>query len=475
MSTVSPKRAHADREQLVESHLPLVQSVARRYASSGESLDDLVQVGAVGLVKASNRFDPRRGVAFAAFAAPVIEGEIRHHLRDRCAPVRIPRSLQRTSGALRRKRDQLTAATGHSPSTRELAVALNLDEEGVERALRVELARAALPLSPEDESRPEDSEDSTGSEDRVSLAKCMRVLDERQRKIVFLRFHADMTERQIGSELGISQTQVSRLLHSALTRLRRELAGPASAASTADSSAHHVISPARGAEHATSRARGADSTADDTRNGARSAFHERERAVNISAVPASQAARTVAEYLDLPYSVAVHADREGDQSRWTATVEELAGCSAQGRTPDEAVELLRGAMQSWLEAAVAQRREIPLPGQGAKPKATSSHSGRFLVRMPATLHTQLAEAAEDEHLSLNRFITQVLTASVSPAAIQQQQPAAPEPEASAAGTRRASLGPSRALRIAMTINIVVVVLAASAAGVLLVLALQRGI
>src|SRR5689334_17453767 len=109
MSTVSSKRTQPDREHLVEAHLPLVQSVARRYASSGESLDDLVQIGAIGLVKAGKRFDPARGVTFAAFAAPVIEGEIRRHLRDRSAPMRIPRGAQRTSGALRQKRDQLAA------------------------------------------------------------------------------------------------------------------------------------------------------------------------------------------------------------------------------------------------------------------------------------------------------------------------------------------------------------------------------
>jgi RNA polymerase sigma-B factor len=465
MSTVSSKRTQADREHLVEAHLPLVQSVARRYASSGESLDDLIQIGAIGLVKAGNRFDPRRGVTFAAFAAPVIEGEIRHHLRDRSVPMRIPRGVQRTSGALRRKRDQLTAATGHSPSTRELAAALNLDDDSVQQALMAEMARAAKPLSGEEEGRLESSDGAVSSDDRVSLAKCMSVLDERQRKIVFLRFHADMTERQIGDELGISQAQVSRLLAGALKRLRSELAGFRAPELRADSTVNTVISADLGA----------DTTPGEARKSARSAFERREGAVNIGAVPGSRTVSTLADYLELPYSVAVVAEREGDESRWTASVEELPGCSAQGRTPDEAVELLRGAMESWLEAALAQGREIPLPGESTKQKMSASHSGRFLVRMPAALHTQLAQAAEREHLSLNRFITKILAASISPASARQpDQAARPRDAAGAQPPDAAGSRPSRAFRIAIAVNVAVVVIAAAAAGVLLYLALRHG-
>src|SRR5438270_12433015 len=143
--TTTATRAHRRRQHFVESHLPLVHSLARRYAGRGESLDDLVQIGAMGLVKAGNRFDESRGVAFAAFAGPLIEGEIRRHLRDSSAPLRIPRDLQRASRLLRRKHGQLAAASGRSPSTSELAGALGIAEEPVQRARAAGLARVALP------------------------------------------------------------------------------------------------------------------------------------------------------------------------------------------------------------------------------------------------------------------------------------------------------------------------------------------
>jgi RNA polymerase sigma-B factor len=518
MSKSSTKNARITRERLVESHLPLVRSLARRYAGQGESLDDLMQVGAVGLVKAGNRFDKSRGVAFATFAGPVIEGEIRRHLRDRSAPMRIPRDLQRASGELRRQQGRLTATIGRSPSMGELAAALNTDEGRIERALRAELARKALPLpgDEEDLGRLDDAARQGSSEDRLAMAECMRALDERERKIVFLRFHADMTERQIGSELGISQAQVSRLLSGALARLRAELAGGAGDGSTGDTAVIEAISsspaaagtsaegaseaagapsPAAGssADVAGSSADAASSSAEpsgpaaaastgdpahaDPANAEHGPAGARKAAGKIAAVPVTEETLTVGQYLELPYTIAVQSEREGEAARWSATVEELPGCASHGRTPDEAVELLRPAMVSWLEAAIAQRREIPVPGgrAAAKKPAASSHSGRFLVRMPGALHAQLASAAEREQLSLNRFVTNVLAASVSPGA-----PSMPGAHAQASSeVTQAHNGsartPSRAFRIALAINIAVVVLAAAAAIVLFVLALAHGV
>jgi RNA polymerase sigma-B factor len=235
----------ADRESLIESHLPLAKSVARRYVGRGVELDDLVQVAAVGLVKAANRFDTGRGVSFPAFAEPTIEGEIRHHLRDRSGTVRIPRELQRLGERLRSRQSELSASLGRAPTLSELADAVDADTKQVERALAAERAREPVSLP-----RPEDGaegklgdEPYADSDERLLLTERMHVLDERERQIVYLRFHADMTERQIAREVGISQAHVSRLLAAALTKLRAELAKDETPATAGDTTAEPVVSP----------------------------------------------------------------------------------------------------------------------------------------------------------------------------------------------------------------------------------------
>jgi predicted RNase H-like HicB family nuclease len=184
---------------------------------------------------------------------------------------------------------------------------------------------------------------------------------------------------------------------------------------------------------------------------------------------------TLAHYLELPYGVAVKSEREGEQTCWSATVEELPGCSVRANTPDEAVKLLRPAMEQWLQAALAEGREIPLPGgETAKRRSSSSHSGRFLVRMPGALHAQLARAAEREQLSLNRFVTKALASSVSPKQPTPPRPDANSPETAAEPADSSKREPSRALRVALATNLAVVVVAGLAAVVLLILALQAG-
>ena len=455
------------RERLIESHLPLVRSIARRYAGRGESLDDLVQAGAIGLIKASSRFDESRGVAFAKFAAPTIDGEIRHYLRDRAASLRIPRELQRTSGEIRRQRPQLTAALGHSPTVGELAAALDTNERQVERALMAELAREAVPLSSDTagDARADGSAQQAGSEDRMSLASSLRTLDERQRAIVFLRFHADMTEREIGRELGLSQAHVSRLLAGALNQLRAELKR-ANDTSEGDTTAAAVVSRESQRSPIANKAPKRETGRASAQRGA----------LRPGDVSASQENRALAHYLALPYSVVVKSERTGERARWTAAVEELPGCIASGQTPGEAVDSLEPAMKAWLVAALAERREIPVPvGHAGKQRTAGGHSGRFLVRMPGTLHEQLAHAAEQEQLSLNRFVTNVLAASVS---------ATPPPQARA-GRRRPgetieldnspAPKPSRAFRVALATNLAVIFLAGVAAITLFVLALQSGV
>jgi RNA polymerase sigma-B factor len=440
----SSRSADVSGDDLIESHLTLVRAIARRYAGRGAELDDLLQVGALGLIKASNRFDPTRGVTFAAFAAPVIEGEIRHHLRDRTSSLRIPRKLERMGAEVRRRQTELASILKRVPTVQELAAALGVDALDIERALNAERARDWISTSPGGDSiaEPTGTDRLAHSDDRLWLTGSVRSLDDRERRIVFLRFHADMTERQIAHELGISQAHVSRLLRRALAKLREELAGAAGADGAPDAA------PAK--------------------------TDRRIRPVGTSEI------RTLADYLGLPYHLEVRSEHEGGQSWWTGTVEELPGCVSRGATPDEALERLRPAMELWLASALDEHREIPLPNAGgsrreAAPKSARSHSGRFLVRMPGPLHEQLAREAENAHVSLNRFITDALAASLSTSEREQPEAAShPRDPAANRGPGSGSASP-RGLRVALATNVVVVVIAGVVALVLLVLALQRGL
>lgn len=466
MSSTQRPLADAARERLIESHLPLVKAVARRYAGRGAELDDLVQVGAIGLIKATDRFDPGRGVAFASFATPTIEGEIRHHLRDRTSALRIPRELQHLSQEIRRCQGQLAGTLGRDPTTAELAAAVSAEEQDVERALAAEQARDSVPI-PTDEDEPAPPEIRApydGSDQRLALAEQMRALDDRERQIVYLRFHADLTEREIARQVGISQAHVSRLLTGALQKLRDELGAPDFSPESGDTTMKPLISPVNTGAPGPPRAGMRKRHRGQTRTG-------RGADNRLPGVTGPRAKATVARYLELPYHVMVKTEREGSSAAWTASVEELPGCMARGGTPDEAVEQLRPAMEAWLTAAIAEEKEIPAPARdAAKPKAPASYSGRFLVRMPSELHEQLALAAERRQVSLNRYVTDALAQSVSPT----PPPPAPAAVSSdpAAAPKRA---PARSLRVALAANLVVVVVAGLVAVALLVLALQRGI
>jgi RNA polymerase sigma-B factor len=183
----------AVRRRLIERHLPLVRSVARRYAGGAEPLDDLVQVGSIGLIKAVDRYDADRGTAFPAYAAPFIAGEIRHHLRDRCAPVRVPRRLQEEGVRV--------VAVGLDSADDARAVAAGLDGAGDAHADPMAQTR-----------------------DRLAVGAALRALRPRERRLVQLRFVEDLSQAQIARLTGMSQVQVSRMLSGALTRLRDELA-----------------------------------------------------------------------------------------------------------------------------------------------------------------------------------------------------------------------------------------------------------
>jgi RNA polymerase sigma-B factor len=173
------------RSRLIEEHLPLVTALARRYDRRGEQLEDLVQVGVLGLIKAVDRFRPERGVALGAFAVPTIVGEIKHHLRDRTWPLSVPRRIRESS----------------MPSE---FVAPEAEAEGA----------------------PETQEPLADAEDRAVLEPAVQTLDEREQRVLALRFFADLSQVEIANELGISQVHVSRLERGALEKLRGTIGSP---------------------------------------------------------------------------------------------------------------------------------------------------------------------------------------------------------------------------------------------------------
>jgi RNA polymerase sigma-B factor len=210
------------RRLLIEGHLPLVRALVPRFAGRGESFDDLVQVGAVGLIKAVDRFDPSRGVPLAAYAIPTIQGEIRRHLRDSAQPLRLPRARQELGVHVVARRDALIAERGRQPTLAELADAAgrSIDEVG-EALTPVRL----VPL----ESFAATAADSAAErrlelgEQRALIEKGLRCLGRRERRIVRLRYFGGLSQRRIAAEVGLSQVHVSRLLRESLGKLRRDL------------------------------------------------------------------------------------------------------------------------------------------------------------------------------------------------------------------------------------------------------------
>ena len=220
------------REQLVERFLPLARQLARRYQRAGEPLDDLLQVASMGLIKAIDRFDPEREIAFSSYAVPTILGEIKRHFRDRTWAVRVPRDLQELTLRVDRAVGQLSEELRRQPSVSELASAVGADEEQVLEALQAGGAYRAVSIdAPRGGSGDEESAtlaDSVGidedgferAEDRATLANLLATVTPREREVLRMRFEEDMTQAEIGAVIGVSQMQVSRVIRQALSRLR---------------------------------------------------------------------------------------------------------------------------------------------------------------------------------------------------------------------------------------------------------------
>jgi RNA polymerase sigma-B factor len=220
------------RDRAIAAWLPLSRHLARRYAGRGEPFDDLTQVAAVGLIKAIDRYDAGRGVDFAGFAIPTVIGELKRHFRDRTWSIRVPRRLQELRLALTAASNVLTQRLGRSPTVADLATHLRITEEavleGLEGARAYNSASLSAPTHTEGEATLADTLGQTDAgfalaELRIALGPALASLDEREQKIISLRFYGNMTQCEIAGKIGISQMHVSRLLSRSLVKLRTRI------------------------------------------------------------------------------------------------------------------------------------------------------------------------------------------------------------------------------------------------------------
>jgi RNA polymerase sigma-B factor len=409
------------RERLIGLYLPLVESLTRRYTRSSDEYDDLYQVGCIGLINAIDRFDVERGDELAAFAVPNIAGEIRRYLRDRTGSVRLPRRVLELRAPAEQAQATLRRSIGRPPTTAEIAGELDADPQDVALALEPERAGQALELSPEAGAQDGSGERSIdAAEDRLFLSEAFEDLDERERRVLHLRYVQDLDPAEIARRLGISRRQVSRDAHDALAKLRAGL----------ESSAPAGLPGARGDRRMT------------------------PVAPRTSTAKSSPAHRTPGDEPDQGYHIELVEDAPG--GRWTAQVAEMPDCTAQGDTADEAARLVQGAMGERAASRAAKDTEK------MKPRSTATYSGRLLIRMPQSLHADLAQAAEREDVSLNQFITNSLSSAVrwrrsDRLAAEALPGAAPQPAA----------------RKALLANVVLLAVIAVFALVLLVVALSQ--
>jgi RNA polymerase sigma-B factor len=225
-----------DREHVVERYLPLARRLARRYQRADEPFDDLFQVACVGLIRAIDRFEIDRGVAFSSYALPTIVGEIKRYYRDRTWAVHVPRDLLELTLRVERTLDRLEGDLHRSPTVSEVAAAIGATEEDVLDALEAATAYRAtsfeVPRGRTDDDDADTLGDSLGTfesgfdraEERATLDSLMATLTPRERRVLRLRFEHDLTQAEIGARIGVSQMQVSRILRRCVGRLQGEAA-----------------------------------------------------------------------------------------------------------------------------------------------------------------------------------------------------------------------------------------------------------
>jgi len=223
------------RDELVVAHLNLVRYLAVRFANRGEALDDLIQVGTVGLIKAIDRFDTGRGVEFTTYATPTIIGEIKRYFRDKGWAVKVPRRLQELNLAVNRAVENLSVELGRSATVSDLAGHLHATDEEIIEAQELGQAYNLLSLdsdlSFDSEKKSTTLMDYLGKEDgelslledRANLERAFHILERRERIILYLRFFESVSQTEIARRLNVSQMHVSRLQQRALEKLKKYL------------------------------------------------------------------------------------------------------------------------------------------------------------------------------------------------------------------------------------------------------------
>jgi RNA polymerase sigma-B factor len=234
------ERYHAEgdlaaRQQLIERFLPLARKLVRNFERPGESTDDLMQVASLGLVKAVDRFELERGTAFSSFAVPTIVGELKRYLRDVGWDVHVPRAIQERALRVNQVIAELSRELGRSPSPAEIALATDFTHEEVLEAMEAGMAYHSLSLESPGGEEPDAipySERMAVEEAGYELAEYtatleprLRALPARDRLVLRLRFVEDLTQTEIAERIGVSQMHVSRLIRSALERLREDVSG----------------------------------------------------------------------------------------------------------------------------------------------------------------------------------------------------------------------------------------------------------
>jgi RNA polymerase sporulation-specific sigma factor len=218
------------RDELIRGNLRLVLSVVQRFTNRGENLDDLFQVGCIGLIKAIDHFDINQGVRFSTYGVPMIIGEIRRYLRDNNS-IRVSRSLRDTAYRAMQVKEKMTAENSREPNVEEISKALNLPREEVVIALEsiVEPVSLYEPVFSDDGDtiyvmdQVGDNNEDTNWLDEIALKQAIQNLNPREKNILSMRYFQGKTQMEVASEIGISQAQVSRLEKAALDKIKKEI------------------------------------------------------------------------------------------------------------------------------------------------------------------------------------------------------------------------------------------------------------